>query len=207
MAESRNAVSRISFHSIQATLAEESHEYLLSGHVSPTGTLRAARGEAGRMKSGWSIAESGDVVPRISLHFIGLRSLFLLDLWQGSCNSDNFCEGVEMKKTLVALGTCVCLLSGCSMTLPVKGQMHKSDETFKGTATGYIDGGGDLTIILNKGARCTGNFVYVTRRNGEGVFKCDDGRSGPFKFVSTGTRGTGYGDLDGERFTFTFGNQ
>ena len=112
-----------------------------------------------------------------------------------------------MKKKLIALGTGICLLSGCSMTLPVKGQMQNSDETFKGTATGYFDGGGDLTIILNQGARCTGNLVYVTRRNGEGVFKCDDGRSGPFEFVSTGTRGTGFRDLGGERFTFIFGNQ
>lgn len=112
-----------------------------------------------------------------------------------------------MNKKLIAVGIGVALLSGCSMTLPVRGVIQNSDETFTGTATGYIDGGGDLTIISNKGANCTGNFVYVTRRNGEGVFKCDDGRSGPFEFVSTGTRGTGFGDLGGQRFTFTFGNQ
>ena len=112
-----------------------------------------------------------------------------------------------MKKKLIVLVTGICMLSGCSMTLPVKGQMQKSDETFTGTATGYIDGGGDLKINFINGTKCTGNFVYVTRRNGEGVFKCDDGRSGPFEFVSTGTRGTGFGDLSGQRFTFTFGNQ
>ena len=111
-----------------------------------------------------------------------------------------------MNKYLIALGIGICMLSGCSMTLPVKAQMQNNDETFTGTATGYMDGGGDLTIISNNGARCTGNFVYVTRRNGQGVFKCDDGRSGPFDFVSTGTRGTGFGDLSGQRFTFTFGN-
>ncbi len=39
----------------------------------------------------------------------------------------------------------------------------------------------------------------------QGLLGHDDGRSGPFRFVSTGTRGTGTGDLGGSRFTFTFG--
>lgn len=98
------------------------------------------------------------------------------------------------------------VLSGCSLTLPVKGVVQDSTETFTGKATGYLDGSGNLEIISNKGATCTGNFVYVTRRNGEGVFNCDDGRSGPFEFVSTGTRGTGHGNLGGKTFTFTFGS-
>ncbi|MBD3768470.1 MAG: hypothetical protein IE928_11120 [Gammaproteobacteria bacterium] len=111
-----------------------------------------------------------------------------------------------MNKSLLACGVFLSLLSGCSMTLPVRGNVQGSDETFTGTATGYMDGGGDLTIVTNTGVKCTGNFVYVTHRNGEGVFKCDDGRSGPFEFVSTGTRGTGFGDLGGQRVMFTFGN-
>ncbi|MCD9087348.1 hypothetical protein [Stenotrophomonas sp. SY1] len=97
------------------------------------------------------------------------------------------------------------LLSACSMTLPVRGQIQGSDEQFTGTATGRMDGGGELSIVSNKGATCKGTFVYAERRKGEGVFTCDDGRTGPFQFVSTGTRGTGYGDLGGQRFTFTFG--
>lgn len=92
------------------------------------------------------------------------------------------------------------------MTLPVKGQVQGSDETFSGTATGYMDGGGNLRIVSSKGAVCTGDFVYVTRRQGSGIFTCDDKRSGPFEFVSTGARGTGRGDLGGERFVFTFGH-
>jgi len=91
------------------------------------------------------------------------------------------------------------------MTLPVQGLVQDSDETFSGTATGYLDGGGDLEIVSSKGTVCEGDFVYVTRRQGEGVFHCDDGRSGPFEFVSTGSRGTGHGTLGGENFTFTFG--
>jgi hypothetical protein len=105
---------------------------------------------------------------------------------------------------LVGAASAMCL-TACSMTLPVRGQLQQGGETFSGTATGYMDGGGDLKIVTSHGAVCQGNFVYVTRRNGEGVFHCGDGRSGPFEFVSTGTRGTGFGDLGGERFTFTFG--
>lgn len=112
-----------------------------------------------------------------------------------------------MKLQFVFLTLVSIFLSGCSMTLPVRGQIQNSAETFSGTATGYMDGGGNMKLVSSKGAVCTGNFVYVSRRNGEGVFSCDDGRSGPFQFVSTGSRGTGYGDLGGQRFTFTFGDQ
>lgn len=107
----------------------------------------------------------------------------------------------------LAVGAMVILgaLSGCSMTLPVTGSMEDGSETFTGSATGYMDGGGNLTITSNKGQTCSGTFVYVTRREGEGTFKCGDGTTGPFTFVSTGTRGTGKGRLGGKPFTFTFG--
>src|SRR6266568_5170353 len=97
------------------------------------------------------------------------------------------------------------LLSACSMTLPVRGETETGDETFSGSATGYLDHSGALTIQSNKGTTCTGEFVYVTRREGRGTFRCSDGRSGPFEFVSTGTHGTGTGRLGDRRFTFTFG--
>lgn len=74
-----------------------------------------------------------------------------------------------------------------------------------GTATGYANGGGNLEITTSKGATCKGNFVYVTHRQGSGVFNCSDGRSGPFDFVSTGTSGTGRGTFGKQNFTFTFG--
>jgi hypothetical protein len=91
------------------------------------------------------------------------------------------------------------------MTLPVEGQVQSTGESFSGSATGHMDGAGTLTITSNKGATCTGKFVYVTRREGQGTFSCADGRSGPFSFVSTGSRGTGKGTLDGQPFIFTFG--
>ena len=91
------------------------------------------------------------------------------------------------------------------MTLPVQGMVQGTTETLTGQATGEMNGGGSLSLKSSTGATCTGNFVYVTHRNGEGVFNCSDGRSGPFSFVSTGTSGTGHGDLNGQKFTFTFG--
>lgn len=98
------------------------------------------------------------------------------------------------------------LLAACSMTLAVRGNLQQSDETFTGTATGELNGSGTLTIVTTHGATCRGEFVYVNRRQGEGTFTCSDGRTGPFQFASTGTRGTGFGDLGGQKFTFTFGN-
>jgi hypothetical protein len=96
-------------------------------------------------------------------------------------------------------------LSACSMTLPVRGQIQGTGETFTGTATGRIDGGGFLKIVSSQGTVCEGNFAYTSGREGKGIFNCDDGRSGPFEFVSTGLRGTGFGELENERMTFTFG--
>jgi hypothetical protein len=97
------------------------------------------------------------------------------------------------------------MLSACSVTAPVTGQVSDTDETFTGSATGYMDRSGTLEIRSNKGTVCSGNFVYTSAREGEGVFRCADGRTGPFKFVSTGMRGLGHGTIGGKQFTFTFG--
>ncbi len=97
-------------------------------------------------------------------------------------------------------------LAACSLTLPVRGSVQNSGERFTGSATGYMDGSGKLEITSTKGASCSGDFTYVTRRSGEGVFECSDGRSGPFHFVSSGSRGNGQGTLGKDNFTFTFGD-
>lgn len=98
------------------------------------------------------------------------------------------------------------LLVASSLTLPVRGIVQNSEETFTGSATGYMDQSGTLDITSSLGTHCTGDFVYVTARTGEGVFQCNDGRSGPITFVSTGRRGTGHGTLGDQNFTFTFGS-
>ena len=112
-----------------------------------------------------------------------------------------------MKKLLVLSGvSLLCALQGCSLTLPVKGVFQNSTETFTGTATGYMNGTGVLTITSSSGTVCKGNFVYETRRTGKGIFTCGDNRSGPFEFSSSGSSGTGVGDLGGQKFVFTFGD-
>ena len=105
----------------------------------------------------------------------------------------------------LALLAAVASLSARSVTLPVRGQMDNGKEAFTGSATGHMDGAGELQITSVAGVACRGAFVYTTSRTGEGTLNCDDGRSGPFTFVSTGSRGTGSGSLNGRPFTFTFG--
>lgn len=100
----------------------------------------------------------------------------------------------------------VLALSACSATVPVQGQVQNASETFAGTTTGYMDGSGTLSVLSSRGTTCTGDFTYVTGRTGEGVFRCADGRSGPFHFVSAGRHGSGQGSLGGQAFTFTFGD-
>ena len=99
------------------------------------------------------------------------------------------------------------LLASCSTSLPVVGQMQRSEETFNGAVavSGYRGGSGELTILSNHSVTCRGGFTYITHRRGEGVLNCDDGRTGPFHLSGVGASGSGYGDLDGQRFTFTFG--
>jgi hypothetical protein len=108
-------------------------------------------------------------------------------------------------RTAILGGVCLISLAGCSLTLPVKGSFENTTEKFTGSATGYMDGAGDLTLASSNGRTCAGTFVYVNSRQGEGTAECSDGATGPFSFVSTGRRGTGSGTLRGERYTFTFG--
>ncbi|QPN27287.1 hypothetical protein I5770_01120 [Brucella sp. BO2] len=100
---------------------------------------------------------------------------------------------VQFFKKVAAIAVISPFVASCAMTLPVRGQMTNGSETFTGKATGYADGGGTLEITSNRGRKCSGTFT------------CSDGTSGPFQFVSTGTRGTGTGTLSGKAFTFTFG--
>ncbi len=101
------------------------------------------------------------------------------------------------------------LLASCAANTAVVGRMQKSDESFRGavTGSGYSGGSGELTLVSSRQVECKGGFTYVTRRRGEGVLNCSDGRSGPFHIAAAGANGTGFGDLDGQRFTFSFGSQ
>lgn len=104
---------------------------------------------------------------------------------------------------LILVGSAV---AGCTtLTLPVEASMQNSAERFYGTATGHTDGAGELQLTSTRGEKCTGRFVYTNSRQGSGTITCAGGRNGAFDFVSTGSRGTGQGEISGERMTIVFG--
>ena len=105
-------------------------------------------------------------------------------------------------KKLAALGAFSIVLSGC-MQMTVIGQMTDGSESFRGTAVGRESG--TISMTSNRGRQCRGDFVYIGNRQGEGTFVCSDGKSGQFRFLTTGYRGTGTGNIGGKQFTFSFG--
>lgn len=113
-----------------------------------------------------------------------------------------------MRRTGVLLVASVAL-AACAATAPVVGKMQKTDETFSGqvSGSGYSGGSGELTIVSSRHAECRGTFTYTSRRRGEGVLNCSDGRTGPFHIAAVNGSGTGAGELSGQRFTFSIGAQ
>lgn len=107
-----------------------------------------------------------------------------------------------MKKLLLLLAAVA--FQGC-MSLSVNGLVQNSPETFTGTLAGEYDGAGSLKLVSSKGAACEGRYAAVAYQEGKGGFKCTDGRSGTFEFVSSGSSGTGQGRIGDEKITFTFG--
>ena len=109
---------------------------------------------------------------------------------------------------VLAITIVASLLSACASGRSAVGQMERSDETFRGSVVGggLHSGPGDLTLVSSRNATCRGNFVYTSRRKAQGVLNCDDGRTGPFFMSGFDAAGSGYGELAGQRFTFTFGS-
>lgn len=110
-----------------------------------------------------------------------------------------------MRSRVLAAALILGVNLACSMTLGVRAQMEDGSEVFTGTATGYMNGSGTMSLTSASGVTATGEFVYVNNREGSGILTASDGRVGKFTFVSTGTNGTGHGELGGKKFIFTFG--
>lgn len=107
---------------------------------------------------------------------------------------------------IVAGAVLLVVFAGCSTTmLPVRGSILETAETFSGEMTEGTGGSGKMRLVSSRGIVCQGDFVYRSGSEGAGVFNCTDLRWGNFEFLSSGTRGTGVGDLAGQRMTFTFG--
>jgi hypothetical protein len=88
-------------------------------------------------------------------------------------------------------------------TFPISGQMQGSSETFSGIAMEYGVGAADVNVTTSMGAKCTGHYFFNTPQSGNGIYKCDDGRSGPLNLTSSGKRGSG-SSSGVQQISFTF---
>lgn len=104
-------------------------------------------------------------------------------------------------------------LSACSVTVPVTGLMGDGSELYKGIATGYMGGTGDIKMKgVASGVECFGGFTYTRITGGTGSkgiadVMCKDGRKASVEFLAESLNkgmGTGYAS-DGEPFVFTYG--
>ena len=77
--------------------------------------------------------------------------------------------------------TAMALLAGCTVPPPAPGQPSGGGESFSGSVNAFTSGG-DLEISSNRGRTCWGTYSYVNR-SGRGIFRCDDGEFGPFRFT------------------------
>ena len=85
----------------------------------------------------------------------------------------------------------VTLLAGCT-TAPIPGQPGRG-ESFSGSVSAFRSGS-DMTITSNRGRTCWGTLRYSNRK-GRGIFRCDDGEFGPFRFEVPASGGTGTGTV------------
>ena len=113
---------------------------------------------------------------------------------------------IILKKLAPTFIVLTCLIAGCAASIPVNGRMERSDETFQGAiaGSGYRAGTGELVLVSSRKTTCRGSFTNISRRRGEGVLNCEDGRTGSFHLAGSGGVGSGTGELAGQRFTFTF---
>lgn len=91
------------------------------------------------------------------------------------------------------------------MSLPIRGAVKNSTETFTGTATVHLNGEGNLKLATSKGIACMGNFAFESWSKGSGKVQCEDGRLGTFAFVTGGFSGSGSGKIADESFDFIIG--
>lgn len=119
---------------------------------------------------------------------------------------------MESRKGAVIAAT-VFSLSACSVTVPVTGLMGDGSEVYKGTATGYMGGTGDIKMKgVASGVDCFGGFTYTRIVGGTGSkgiadVMCKDGRKATVEFLAEDLNkgmGTGYDNL-GNPFVFTYG--
>lgn len=73
-------------------------------------------------------------------------------------------------------------------------------DVFLGQVLGKPNDRGSLRMTSRTGVQCEGIYFLASQEYGEAAVRCDDGRRGLFRFVSTGTIVRGTGQLDDEPF-------
>ena len=97
-------------------------------------------------------------------------------------------------------------LSACSFSMPIHGQIQKTQEPFMGKITASINQSGNLMMFFSN-TTCKGSISPINREEALGTLSCNDGRIGSFRLISVGMQITGVGQLNGEFFTFQVGQK
>lgn len=83
-------------------------------------------------------------------------------------------------RTAIVIAALV-LIAGCTIEPPPQPGQPGRGESFSGSVNAFRSGG-DLEIRSNRGRTCWGTYRYANR-SGRGIFRCDDGEFGPFRFT------------------------
>lgn len=96
--------------------------------------------------------------------------------------------------------------TGCSVTVGVVGKVGQNTTIYRGSATGYMDRTGVISMASPEGTVCSGTFSYNSQSRGAGVLNCSDGQTAQVDFTAlSGTSGYGAGTTNRDapiRFTY-----
>jgi len=113
---------------------------------------------------------------------------------------------------LLSIVIAIILLSGFSITVPIKGIAQYENSVITGAAKGYLAGNGEFNIVSNTSFSCEGIFDYIEGKSKPAVggFKCDNGMQGDivlFALNKIGTKGYGIAHINNETYAqFIFGD-
>lgn len=97
--------------------------------------------------------------------------------------------------------------SALSVTVKAYAVRKPDNVNYSGSVTGHIDRTGTIRVVGDHNEICVGTFRYTSVRGGDGIIRCDDGKSANISFVSvSNTSGYGVGTSDqGDRVLFVYG--
>ena len=94
-------------------------------------------------------------------------------------------------------------LAGCA-SADVSGRILSTGETFTGTSSPGLIGGGSLDLESSKGTRCEGRTVSAQSVGSTvAVITCDDGRAGSVVLLDGPSQSVGTGVLGNDQMTLT----